>query len=80
VLFLEQNYGEEEWRNSGEEEGRNSGKLVLFVLCFFGFVFWKKEKNLEKVDMRKKREDDEKGKKLGADGSLLDTMDMQSNC
>jgi hypothetical protein len=43
--------------------------------------FWK-EKNQEKVDedMRKKKgEDDEKPKKLGADGSRLITMDMQSN-
>ena len=46
----------------------------------FGFVFWK-EKNLENLDRdpRKKRKDDEKWKKLDVDGSLLSTMDMQSN-
>jgi len=37
---------------------------------------------LEKFDenlSKKKREDEEKEKKLGVDGSLLDTMDLQSN-
>jgi len=28
---------------------------------------------------KKKREDEEKEKKLGVDSSLLDTMDLQSN-
>jgi len=28
---------------------------------------------------KKKREDDEESKNLGVDGSLLNTMDMQSN-
>jgi len=41
-----------------------------------GFRF--KKKTLENVDIdtRKKREDDEKWKKLSADDSLLNTMDM----
>jgi len=40
-----------------------------------------KKKNLENLDRdpRKKRKDDEKWKKLDVDGSLLSTMDMQSN-
>jgi len=36
--------------------------------------------NMDDIDMRKKkRKNDEKQKKLDADGSLLNTMDMQSN-
>jgi len=51
----------------GEEEGRNSGKLVLFVLCCVSLdMYIEKRKKMEKVDIdMRKREDDQKCKKLG---------------
>ena len=38
-----------------------------------------KREFLKNKTKKKNREDDEKWKKLGADSSLLNTMDMQSN-
>ena len=62
---------------------RYFGKISTFcvVLCFLDLYFEKKNlENMDDIDMRKKkRKNDEKQKKLDADGSLLNTMDMQSN-
>jgi len=43
------------------------------------YVRWWTTRREISQQKKKNREDDEKWKKLGADSSLLNTMDMQSN-